>query len=228
MTKISNFLNLHSFSGQSEILLSWINLHKSIEDFRTLFLNLDCALKYVHEHGYCVANFSPTEIYVLKGSENGIQFHQLIEMPHSFEQRKKLIQEDIFKSSFLQIAIYSNMLNRLTPQFLKERFNDITMFLPAEDIPYYRGVIERGASIYLYEYRLEAFRRNLTSLGVKDANSNSVIKIVQNNRYINSIIYQQINNSNAAFVHYLIIPTIIFGFLFLFSVICWFISILFV
>ena len=227
MAKISNFLNLHSFNGQSEDLLSWISLHKNIEEFRSLFLNLDCALKYVHDRGYCVTNFSPTEIYVLGSNENCIQFKQLIEMPQGFEQRNKLIQEDIFKSSFLQIAIYCNMLNCLTPQFLKERFNDITIFLPFEDVPYYRGIIERGASIYLYEYRLEAFRRKFASFESKDINSNMISKIIQNNEYINSIIYQQINNSNAAFVYYLIIPTIVFGFLFLFSIICWCISILF-
>lgn len=227
MVKISNFLNHYSFNGQSETLLSWVNSHRDIERIRSLFLNLDCALKYVHDHGYCVSNFSPTEIYVLSDREDCIQFKQLVEMPQNLEQREKFIQEDIFKSSFLQISIYCDSITNLTPQFLMEHFNDITLFLPPQDVPYYRGIIERGASVYLYEYRLEDFRRNLRSLDTKDVSSNSIGRIVQKNEYINGIIYQQINNSNAAFVHYLIIPTIIFGFLFLFSIICWCISIFF-
>ena len=108
-----------------------------------------------------------------------------------------------------------------------EHFNHITLFLLSQYVPYYREIIERVVSIYFHEYCLEDFRRNLKSLDTKDICSNSISRIIQRSEYINSIIYHQINNSNAAFVHYLIIPTIIFGFLFLFSIICWCISIFF-
>ncbi len=226
MAKILNFFNTTVFGEQSESLLSWINSHKNNqEELRSIFLNLDCALKYVHDHGYCVANFSPTSISVLNDNARCIQFKQLIELPKDLAQREEIIRQDIFKSSFLQIAIYCNMLNSLTFQILKEKFNDLIFFLPAEDIGYYRGIIERGASVYFCEYRLEDFRRKLSSLGENNAKFNMINEIIAGNNYFNSLIYQKINNSsNAAFIHFLIIPTIIFFSLFLFSVICWSIS----
>ena len=43
----------------------WLYFHTSEDERREIFLNMDKALKYIHEHGYCIGVFYPTEIQIL-------------------------------------------------------------------------------------------------------------------------------------------------------------------
>jgi len=224
----NNLSNIISFNSGSndETLLSWSSFHKNNIELRSLFFNLDCALKYIHDHGYSVADFSPSEICILNGDEKYIRFKKIIKMSEDSRQRESAIKADIFHSAFLQIAMYCNMLNCLTPQFLKEKFEEIVLFLPQEDVNYYRGVIERNASVYLHEYCQEYFRRNMASFIENSDDANEINEVLQRNLYNNTLVYKEFNiYQNAAFVHFLIVPTIVFGFLFLFSIVCWIISV---
>ena len=88
--------------------------------------------------------------------------------------------------------------------------------VPQGDVPYYRGVVERGASVYLCEYDLEKRKRDLASLekevgGDGIPTDTSHLDKVDVNEGINSVIYRQINKSNdAAYINYLVYPAIIF------------------
>ena len=59
-------------SVESVTLLEWVNSHRSEEEMRSVFLNMDRALKYIHDHGYCIDEFYPTEINVLNNDDNYI------------------------------------------------------------------------------------------------------------------------------------------------------------
>ena len=144
----------------------WVSSHPSDDEMRSVFLNMDRALKYIHEHDYCIEIFHPSYIDVLNNSDDYIQFKRLIELSKDLITRKKMIQEDIFHSSLIQIAFYLKMsdLNQLNPDFLKENFDEVAQFIPSEDVPYYRGVIQRGASVYFCEYALEKRNRDLAEL----------------------------------------------------------------
>ena len=216
----------------------WIMEHASDRELKDLFLNMDVALKYIHEHGYCIEEFYPSKIFILNHSTQQIQFKKLMELPTDMNTRHQFIEEDIFNSSFIQIGIYSHTLKYLKPEFLKDNFDSFTTFIPEENVPYYRGVVERGASVYLSDFTLERSKRDfekleseLSSEGesvgkqmVMSNDHNVLVDSISNNK-INDQIYRQINGlKDSAFIRILVIPTIILGSLLLIGVISFIIS----
>ena len=234
---------------ESVTLQEWVEMHPSEEERRTVFLNLDNTLKYIHDHGYCVDVFYPTMIDVLNNQPNQIRFRKLEETlserekkdPHKDKIRDEKIREDLFRSSFNQIGIYSNTLKYLTPEFLKDNFDSFIQFLPEEDINYYRGIIQRNAKVYFYEYDRERRNRELNNLNeqlgegdtsnkgqmVKSNGKNIGVEPINNDR-VNNSIYRQINVlQDAAFIHILIIPTTIIITMLILAIISWITSFLF-
>lgn len=211
-------------------------LLSSDEDRRILFINLDKALKYIHDHGYCIRVFYPSKILVLNDNSEFIQFTELMEMPEDDFSQREIIKEDLFHSALIQIGLYSNTLNSLTPEFLRENFDAFSEVLPPGDISYYRGVVQRGASVYFCQFDIEKAKRDLQDLQKQfgELENNKDIPFPKSNveeditnKKINDVIYKQISGyRDAAFVHFLIIPTIAFVLLALFGVISWFISII--
>ena len=215
---------------ESMSLDEWISFHSTDEEMRSVFLNMDRALKYIHEHDYCIEVFHPRYIDVLNNSDNYIQFKRLVELSSDSIIKRKMIQEDIFHSSLIQIAYYLKMndLNQLNPDFLRENFDEIAQFIPSEDVPYYRGVIQRGASVYFCEYALEQRNRDLADLErqLGEDGSKEKVYLKENvsitNDSVNDIIYKQINGlKDKAFVHTLLIPAIVLSLLLLFGLISW-------
>ena len=215
---------------ESMSLDEWISFHSTDEEMRSVFLNMDRALKYIHEHDYCIEVFHPRYIDVLNNSDNYIQFKRLVELSSDSIIKKKMIQEDIFHSSLIQIAYYLKMndLNQLNPDFLRENFDEIAQFIPSEDVPYYRGVIQRGASVYFCEYALEKRNRYLADLErqLGEESSKEKVYLKENvsitNDSVNDIIYKQINGlKDRAFIHSLLIPAIMLSLLLLFGVVLW-------
>ena len=219
-------------------LLEWISMHHSDEELREVFLNMDIALKYIHEHGYCIEIFYPSRIEILDDMVDHIQFDNLIELSEDPLTRKEMIKEDIFHSALIQIGIYTNTLKSLTPEFLRENFDEIARFIPEGDVPYYRGVVQRGASVYLSEYALEKMGRDLEQLdrqiheaeggrALQKTNGVSLGVEALTNDAINDDIYKQINGLNdVAFVHYLAIPTVALLSFMLMALIGWLFSLI--
>ena len=98
--------NYVSFDEQydSVPLSEWVSSHPDEEDLRTVFLNMDMALKYIHEHGYCIQVFYPTEIDVLNNEADHIQFNKLVELPSDLEVRREMIKE-LFKEGLQFIFV---------------------------------------------------------------------------------------------------------------------------
>jgi hypothetical protein len=233
--------SIKSNNVEAVTLDEWIRFHHSEDEMRTVFLNMDSALKYIHEHGYCIEVFYPTEIYILGNSSDHVQFKKLIQLSSDPTRRKSMINEDIFNSTLIQIGLYSNSLKYLKPSFLKENFDSFIQFIPSGDVPYYRGVVQRGAPVYFCEYALEKRNRDLSDLEsqingssgnsngkqlIKSANNNIGIESISNDK-INDIIYRQINGlKDSAFINVLVIPTILFLMLFVFGVVAWIFSLI--
>ena len=71
----------------------WIKIHSSENDMKELFLNMDKALKYIHEHDYCINDFSPTQIDVLENRPDYVQFVSLIQLsPDPIRKKKRYAQ----------------------------------------------------------------------------------------------------------------------------------------
>lgn len=212
---------------ESVKLQEWLDGFRSDEELREVFLNMDLAMKYIHEKDYCIQSFHPKKIEILNNSLQQIRFDELMEMPNNFDDQKELIHEDIYSSAFLQIAIYLKCLDSidyLNPAFLKENFSEVATFLPEGDVPYYKGVMERGASVYFSSYIAEKKKRDLQvletefgeggnergkSLVKSNGKSISAEDMFDQNKKINESIYSQLAKQDAAFVHFLIYPTIV-------------------
>ncbi len=199
---------------ESVTLAEWVSIHHSEEEMRSVFLNMDRALKYIHEHGYCIDVFYPTEINVLNDDDRYIQFKKLVELSKDYGIASEMKKEDIYRSSLIQVGLYTNSLNHLNPGLLKEQFDSFAQFIPQDDVPYYRGVIQRGASVYLCEYSLEKSKRDLEDLkgqlgeeGTQITPINEPSEAEMTNKKVNDLIYRQINGiSDAAFLNIAIIP----------------------
>lgn len=208
-------------------LSDWIIDHHSEDDLREVFINMDKALKYIHEHGYCIEIFYPTYIQVLNNRPDCIQFQKLMKLPEDYSTKSGMIKEDIFNSSLLQIGIYTNSLKYLKPDFLRENFDSFAQFIPSGDVPYYRGVVQRGASVYFSEFAAEKASRDLADLErqlASEAGEGNVKPLVKStparidvdtvNSKINDQIYKQLSGlDNAAYVNSLLIPAIIISIL---------------
>lgn len=219
----------------------WINNHPSEEEMRVVFLNMDMALKYIHDHGYCIDVFYPTEIEILNNELDHIQFKKLVELSKDPSNRQNMIKEDIFNSSLMQIGMYFyseglglsiyEILASLKPEILKENFEAYSEVIPNGDVPYYRGVILRGASVYFNEFAIEKRNRELLELEKELGEDKSKVKALtidkkaEYTNKINDAIYRQINGlKDAAFINTLIIPTVILMIGVIIALILWFIS----
>ena len=220
----------------------WIMNHPKEEDIRIVFINMDIALKYIHEHGYCIEVFYPSEIEILNNELDHIQFKKLIELSRDPAIKQQMIKEDLFNSALMQIGLYfysdglglsiNTILHNLKPEILKENFDAYSQVIPEGDTPYYRGIILRGATVYLCEFVQEKNNRELQELEKQlapDDQKNfepAQIKKVPSNNKVNDNIYRQINGlRDAAFISVLTIPTVIIIVMIIIMIFSWVISI---
>ena len=223
MTEFVDYHNTDNGNATGVSLGKWLTTCGSAEELRAFFLNLDSAMKYIHDKGYFIESFDPDDIEILNNSISQVRFDLLDAMPDDFQIRRDIVKENIRLSAFLQIGIYANCLQYLRPEFLKSNFDDFAQFLPEGDIPYYRGVIERNASVYFTDFALEKKQRDLVALEnevngnekgkqlVKDNDVNSMFKNYDSmNSRVNDRIYKQLSSmSDGAFISFLVIPGVL-------------------
>ena len=207
-------------------LSEWLQKYHMQEDLQNLFVNMDIAMKYIHDQGFYIESFALDRIKLLNDSIRLIRFEILAPFPNDITQQKELVRNNIFLSAVLQIGVYANCIqyfNTDTMQFLKENFNQFSMFLPQEDVPYYKGVIERGASVYYSAFVGERKKRELKELDKQlsgvDGGVNSSGKVlvksnglaepsaedlIPHNEKENGVIYKDLSKKEAAFARALI------------------------
>ena len=212
-------------------LSEWLQKYHMQEDLQNLFVNMDIAMKYIHDQGFYIESFALDRIKLLNDSIRLIRFENLAPFPNDITQQKELVHNNIFLSAVLQIGVYANCIqyfNTDTMQFLKENFNQFSMFLPQEDVPYYKGVIERGASVYYSAFVGERKKRELKELdkqlsgvdgGVSSrgkvlVKSNGLAELsaedlIPHNEKENGVIYKDLSKKEAAFARALIYPIMI-------------------
>lgn len=233
---ISNYYPQMSNYNQNEFEVSlkdWFREGHSEEEYRNLFVYMSLAMKYIHDQGRYVASFSLDKIKLVHGSIQEVKFEDIemfpsdINNPDSddYGKKREIIKSNILYSSILQIYAYTGLLEQLpyfndnSLQFLKNNFNEYVIYLPDSDVAYYRGVIERGASVYLHAYVDEKMKRDVGNLekevggdGV-DYGKSKVLStgksLLPNNEEINRSIYD-FSGKYDAFARALIYPILIF------------------
>lgn len=212
-------------------LSEWLQKYHMQEDLQNLFVNMDIAMKYIHDQGFYIESFALDRIKLLNDSIRLIRFENLAPFPNDITQQKELVRNNIFLSAVLQIGVYANCIqyfNTDTMQFLKENFNQFSMFLPQEDVPYYKGVIERDASVYYSAFVGERKKRELKELdkqlsgvdGGVNSRGKALVKsnglaelsaedLIPHNEKENGVIYKDLSKKEAAFARALIYPIMI-------------------
>lgn len=209
-------------------LNEWLQGYHTNEQLQDLFVNMDIAMKYIHNQGYYISSFALDRVTLLNHSIRQIKFQNLEPLPYDISQKKNVVRDNIFMSSVLQIGLYAKCLQHFTMNTipsLKENFREFSIFLPPEDVPYYSGIIEKGASVYYSEYVGERKKRDLQNLE-KEVSSNggesrgkSLVKtngnytaedFLPHNEEANEIIYASLAKKEAAFVRALIYPILVF------------------
>ena len=192
----------------------WFKEPHSEDDKRKLFLYMDSAMKYVHEMGLCVNVFDPKKIELLNSSLEYVKFDELYDLEGlDYNVQQKIINKDIFKSAIFQILLYSKFDLKTNTSFVKEHFDEFTSFLSEKDIPYYRGVVERNASVYFIEYEAERVKREASDIEKElngndsEVKDNKELEQMLSNNKVNRLIYGD-NLSKAAFINILLYPTI--------------------
>ncbi len=225
---MANVIDIHDYDTDNSSSISlndYLASSYNEKEFDDFCVNADAAMKYLHNKGYHICSFNPEHIELVNGDVNLVRFDYLDRLPNDSMEKKEIIKKDISRSVMLQIGIYSNCLNYLKPDFLKNNFSEFSQFLPEDNIPYYRGVVERGASVYLIDYLLEKKKRDYDNLEKELDSSNNTNergkKLVKSNGIfadydtmntgVNDNIYKSLSGglSDAAFTTLLIIPIIL-------------------
>ena len=136
---------------------------KGMDELKKLFLSLDKKMYIYHQNNYAITSFRLQDIMVGSNLDDtgnviyDVGFSKYSEMDSNDSQ---IIQKNIFYAGCLAVGVYNNCLSYIDPDnptFLKSNFNLFAENMPAEVVPYYRGVIERDATVYLNSF--EQMRR---------------------------------------------------------------------
>ena len=205
----------------------WLTHYHTQGEYQTLFINMDLAMKYIHDQDYYIESFALDTIEILNHSVKQIKFNQLHEMPLDLSSQKNIVRDNIFLSAVLQIGVYANCLPYFRGEaitYLKQNFGEFSIFLPEEDVPYYKGVIERGASVYFSSYVGERKKRDLNNLDqqINDEGAEKGKSLVKTNgtslsaedlvpQNISELqnVYGNLSKKDAAFARALIYPVLI-------------------
>lgn len=194
-------------------LREWLLLHEDNDEMRTMFLRMDQKMKYIHGKGYYIMNFAPDKIEV---NTNDVNFMEMGAMQN--DDYKSLMDHNIYTLSFLAIASYSKCLDYLKPGFLAEHFDEFVPFIPADDIAYYKGVIQDKKYFYLNDYvsmkgkmEQESFA-NQNDGGKNNVSSRTYTKSTAAGRMYTE---QEDGLNNAAFVNTLVLSFFVIGITFI-------------
>lgn len=173
------------------------NRVKDVDEIKKVFLSLDKKMHLYHENSYGIDSFRLQDIYVYSMVDDkgntlyDVDFSKYFEIDNPLE-RDEVFKKNIFYAACLAVGTYNNCLSYIDPdkpQFLKDNFNLFAENMPSDVVPYYRGVIERGANVYLEMFdkaktkrEIEAMQREAEAEKEKEKQNNNVgVKASKNN-----------------------------------------------
>lgn len=198
-------------------LRDWFRQETNEEQLKKLFYNMSSTMKYIHSYDYYISNFNPSEIEINNLEKlSPIQYNQLNKM--SEEDDQSIIQRDIFVLALMQVGVYTNTLENINAQFVKENFNEFEVFLPEDDVPYLRGVIQRNSPVYYCDYINEKNNREVERLekeagvlvgenggmGIQKKKATAIGTAMADKE--TAKLYSSLEEKQAAFTSFLILP----------------------
>lgn len=217
--------------GNAITLKEWLGEFHTQKEYQSLFMVMDMTMHYIHDQGYGILTkrnrdgypeFDTSRVMIIPGDSPRVLFSDIDAVESSYQ--KQLVQDNIYCAAYTAIKSYAGFNEELNHTFLKNNFREFELFLPEEDIPYYRGIITRGASVYYAEYVQKRLEKEIEKEGgslQEIGQGNSLSKSTEIGKAIASQ-YGELDTSNrAAFVHMYIFPAIILSLSLLIPVIAW-------
>lgn len=197
-----------------ETLEDWLRRHninkdEQLPEFQRLFYQMDFTMKRLHETGVYISSFHVQDILVSGESIKYMKTRNLY-----YEDREEFIRKNIFYLSCLAIGIYDDCLRYINPESakdLKMNFSSFATFLPEEVAPYYKGIIERDATVYLSDYIKERAKREQDKeLKLLDQNTGTSKGSYSKSTLAGKLYVEENSTSNiAAFVQVVLFPIMI-------------------
>lgn len=198
-------------------LRDWFRQEANEEQLKKVFYNMSSTMKYIHSFDYYISNFNPSEIEINNlETLSPIQYNQLNKMNDDDDQ--DIINRDIFVLALMQVGVYTNTLDTLNAQFVKENFSEFEIFLPEDDVPYLRGVIQRNSPVYYCDFVNEKNKREIEKLemesgvsmgevggmGIQKKKTTAIGTAMADKE--TAKLYSGLEEKQAAFTNFLILP----------------------
>lgn len=204
--------------GEIINLNDWFLDERNDEAKRELFVGVSDAQKSLNDIGYGIGSFNFNDIYLEDGDSRKAQFGIVNPLPEDIEEKRKVVSNEIFILALMQIGIYSDCLNNITSNSVRDNFDLFSPFLPAEDIPYFKSVVadhfdNKSRCVYFCDYARELYKRtpNNENTDSEQTNSDSKVLSKRNGNKLVEVLDEfkpkDINgNKNAAYINFIIIP----------------------
>ncbi len=203
-------MNNDNFDQRTIISLAdWAPMHDSMDERREFLINADIALKYLNSNGMKVDSFDFNDIFIVDNNLREIKYNVISNVGSVTEAD---IKSNIYNEAKMALRLYLYPCDEIDDAFLKSHFTDFSFAFPTDDVPYYKGVFERGASVYFNEFDFQKRKMDLEKLGasVKSEDSDlmgdvdvSMLSKPNNDEY-NKRIYRE-----GAFARAIALPTLI-------------------
>lgn len=204
--------NNHNGCTLKEWLLGHnINKDSDIPNFKKLFNCMDLSMKRLHQDGEYVTSFNIDDILVFDQYVRYTKTSKLY-----FEDRDYMIHRNIVYLACLAIGVYSDCLSYINPdnmRYIRSNFSSFATVIPEDVVPYYKGVVERDANVYLNDFiRAKAEReiqRDRSMLDQGDFSSNNKnISTYSKSTFAGRMLADDSNKS--AFIQLVLFPVVIF------------------
>lgn len=203
-------MNNDNFDQRNFISLAdWAPMHDSMDEKREFLLNADIALKYLNSNGMKVDSFDFNDVFIVDDNLREIKFNVISNVGTVTDAD---VKSNIYDAAKMALYLYLYPCENIDDGFFKSHFADFSFAFPPDDVPYYKGIVERGASVYFNEFDFQKRKMDLEKLGdsvkgedgdlMGDVNLSMLSK--PNNDEYNKRIYRE-----GAYAKAIALPTII-------------------
>lgn len=186
----------------------YLSMCTNDEQRQKLFFSMDLSMKKLHDSNYYIRSFNANDILVYEGNKNLDIYYKSVDNGCDNFYKK----QNIFYLTCFVIGVYSDCLRYMNPKkpdFLISNFDEFAQFIPSDDVPYYKGIVMRGSSVYYSDF-IKAKRQR--EFGNVQAMSNSS-SIEGGTALTKSTLIGRMNASDdfdqKAFISVLLFPVII-------------------
>lgn len=214
-------------------LRQWHNEYHENDEYQQLFYLMDYTMRFIHNSNFYISKFDYDRIII--GEEEGKDSYvayQDIDPILDEEMSFEVIEQNKVNFTLLQIGLYSDTISYAKDNYLsfvRENFDQFLMFVPEEDVNYFKSMILYDGHIYYSDYCDARNQQELTNItkSLEEDGGNSMGKSFNKSTVsgrVASQLYQLSDESNnmAAFVQHYILPFIIIFLSMLIPLLSWF------